>query len=570
MEESTDVPQLKLRLEEAEKNAITAAKYGKLLLEENHELHVKLEDTIKEYSLKLESLEQEKHAVSLKYETKVQNERALINELDQLREQQENIVSSEVSRATLTLEKEVQRLNRQVTVVEAALEREQIQNQQNQERRTLLEGQLKEAQERLDISVMDQTADETSGALQSQIMALVCEKQDLETQVSSLNAQVKTSNLKLSQAEKNIESLKKEVEELECQSTSYFNALEQNKEEITELKMEIEALKFGETDPGKKGNSLFAEVEDRRQVVENQLQEYKSKYNLLKKQCEVKTQQINKMKLQLAYLLSLSSNRGVSEYLNHLEESLALARTQLEVLTKQCQNLEAKQNEATSPQVQQTPPVPEVEPSDDQHMATFFKNMYTEEQKKVEELEEALRGAQFNKVALSDRILQLQRKLRQSEAVRDATNSKLITLQVKFDELAAKKGESVSNTSKSVKQVTEKIPGFESVKKEIRKEENGSEMDSRIPFMERQNMISPLPEDNVLIKEESCPAKNVVNKEDTNNPAAVNGDQENPPIMCSYDKKKKVKKSVRMTETVEVQEGDGEVSHDFFIFRVLR
>ena len=49
-----EIAQLKLRLAEAEKNAVTAATYGKLLLDENHELHSKLEETVKEYSLKLE------------------------------------------------------------------------------------------------------------------------------------------------------------------------------------------------------------------------------------------------------------------------------------------------------------------------------------------------------------------------------------------------------------------------------------------------------------------------------------------------------------------------------------
>lgn len=556
--ENTDVAQLKLRLEESERNLITAAKYGKLLLEENHELHVKLEETIKEYSMKLESLEQEKHAISLKYETKVQNELALSSELDQLREQQESTVNSEVSRVTQTLEKEAQRLSRKVTVVEEALEREQTENQQNQERIALLEAQLKEAQERLDISIQDQSADETSGALQSQILALVCEKQDLESQVSSLKAQVKTSSLKYSQAEKNVESLKKEVEDLECQSTSYFNALEQNKEEIMELKMEIEALKYGETDPGKKGNSLFAEVEDQRQAAEKQLQEYKSRYNLLKKQCEVKTQQINKMKLQLANLLSLSSNRVDSEYLNHLEESLALARTQLEVLTKDSESLKAKENEAVSPQVQHIQPVPEVAPTDDEHMTSFFKNLYAKSQKKVEELEEALRGAQFNKVALSDRILQLQRKLRQSEATRDATNSKLITLQVKLDELAAKKGETVSNASKRVKQVTEKIPGFENLKNDIVMKDTGSEVDPRPPLLEKQiASTNPLPEDTLKRKDDF--SADIEDKHETDKPEVMQDDQENSSIMCSYDQKKKAKKSVRMTETVVVQEVDGEV-----------
>ena len=61
--------------------------------------------------------------------------------------------------------------------------------------------------------------------------------------------------------------------------------------------MEIDVLKLGETDPGKKGNSLFAEVEDQRRVMEKQLQDYKSNYSVLKKQCEIKTQQIAKMKV---------------------------------------------------------------------------------------------------------------------------------------------------------------------------------------------------------------------------------------------------------------------------------
>lgn len=57
-------------------------------------------------------------------------------------------------------------------------------------------------------------------------MTLTCEKQDLETQVSSLNAQVKTMTHKLSQAEKAVTRLEAEVEEKECQCTSYYNTLE--------------------------------------------------------------------------------------------------------------------------------------------------------------------------------------------------------------------------------------------------------------------------------------------------------------------------------------------------------
>lgn len=59
------------------------------------------------------------------------------------------------------------------------------------------------------------------------------------------------------------------------------------------------------------------------------------------------------------------------------------------------------------------------------------------------ELNQELHTAQFDKVVLSDRILQLQRKLRLTESARDATNAEVIRLRVKLEELAAKKGEKI-------------------------------------------------------------------------------------------------------------------------------
>ena len=76
-----------------------------------------------------------------------------------------------------------------------------------------------------------------------------------------------------------------------------------------EMKMEIESLKLAETDPAKKGNSLFAEVEDHRQVIEMQLINYKTNYNILKKQYDLKTQEAAKLKVRhAAHYTSTLSN----------------------------------------------------------------------------------------------------------------------------------------------------------------------------------------------------------------------------------------------------------------------
>lgn len=64
-----------------------------------------------------------------------------------------------------------------------------------------------------------------------------------------------------------------------------------------EMKMEIESLKLAETDPAKKGNSLFAEVEDQRQAIERQLIDYKTNYNIVKKHYDLKAQEAAKLKV---------------------------------------------------------------------------------------------------------------------------------------------------------------------------------------------------------------------------------------------------------------------------------
>lgn len=53
-DQKTTVTQLQQRLEEAEKNVVMAATYGKQLLDENNELHTRLEETVSEYSTKME------------------------------------------------------------------------------------------------------------------------------------------------------------------------------------------------------------------------------------------------------------------------------------------------------------------------------------------------------------------------------------------------------------------------------------------------------------------------------------------------------------------------------------
>ncbi|XP_071517718.1 protein Spindly-B-like [Panulirus ornatus] len=553
-DQSLKLAELQQRLDEAEKNTITAAMYGKQLLDENHELHTKLEDTIKEYAAMIEVLEQEKHCIGLKLEAKLQTEHSLAREIELLREQQNQQIQSLVAKATQCHEQELQKNAKKVSNLETTIESLHIEASQSKEYVVLLEAQLKEAQERLDMcnsSIHEQSTDETTASLQSQIMTLTCEKQELELKVSSLTAQIKTDKHKLLQAEKNVAKLEANLEESECQSTSYFNALEKSKEEIMELKMEIESLKLGETDPAKKGNSLFAEVEDQRQAMEKQLLSYKTNYNVLKKQCDLKTQQISKMKLQLASLLSMNNSKVDNEYMNHLEESLASARTQLEMFTKRCQDLEAQQTNTALSKVEIA--------GDGQDINNLFRHMYTESQKKVCDLDQALNTAQFDKVVLSDRILQLQRKLHQAEAARNAVNAEAITLRVRLEEMAAKKGEKIGTDFKEVKMVKEKIPGFEKLTSPSEKIQSSTPKEI---ISLKEKLVDPktMQEIDVQVKNMSkCLEGSVHGNVNTIGSGTI--ENEKVALPSEQEQKKKTKKSVHMTETVAVQEYDGQVQN---------
>lgn len=70
------------------------------------------------------------------------------------------------------------------------------------------------------------------------------------------------------------------------------------KSENEELQVEIDQMKFAATDPLKKGNSIFAELEDNRKMMEKQVISLNSKFETCKKHCDIKTRQIAKLKVR--------------------------------------------------------------------------------------------------------------------------------------------------------------------------------------------------------------------------------------------------------------------------------
>ncbi|XP_076047126.1 protein Spindly-B-like [Oratosquilla oratoria] len=454
-----NIAELQRKLAATEENNVLAAMYGKQLLEENQSLHEQLEDTIKEYAQKLEALEQEKYSINLHLESKTNIEKSLMFELEQLRELNNELKSSQ-EEMTEKHQKDMSTHVQKVHSLEDSLSQAQLEDENSKEQIKLLESQMQELQERINqcnTSLHELSVDETTLNLQNQVITLSQEKQNLETELTSSKNKHKALELSISNISKKLEKKSNELEEKECQLTSSFNALDRKEEEITELKIEIESLRFAETDPRRKGNSLFAEVEDQRQGLEKKVLSLANNYSTLKKQYDLKVQQICKMKLQITSFLNKNTNHSDEQYISSLKDSLQTTKAQLESFANRYKELEKRLSIAPTPSPSPATTGVEGDENSSSDLGNFFKGMYLENQKKLEDLQEQLKEVSFDKLVLNDKILELQQKLRMATNAENTANVELVKLKIKLEEMANNKG-LTTDTKKPKEKITEKLP----------------------------------------------------------------------------------------------------------------
>ena len=110
---------------------------------------------------------------------------------------------------------------------------------------------------------------------------------------------------------------------------------------MAELDVLLEAERQGKLDRSEKGNSLFSEVEDRREKVEVELKVFEDKFSLLEENYDSKLRELQKTKLHNAQLLGLVGGRGGGEeHSARLEELLEVERERNRQLSDRLDSLE--------------------------------------------------------------------------------------------------------------------------------------------------------------------------------------------------------------------------------------
>ena len=343
----------------------------------------------------------------------------------------EEIWKAKLSEADITLQ-----------TVEA---REKILN----ERLEVTEKQLQEASEAMNHSVGGQSLSSEFAELHAQNVDLIKEKQALEHEVSRHKAEAQEASARQQAASARVELLQRELEEAQCSLSSYSRAVEAAKMETMELQAQLDAVTMDNINEEGKGNSLFSEVNDRRERVENQLKVYEEKYEVLKNNYDVKMAELQKTKIHNAKLLSIAgSSHSDTGHTARLEELLASERTKNKSLRDRLDTLEtlsAKTEPLLAPVTglmmnsssNETVLVPHTQ-SDEY---SYLSSLLADTQKSNEELKKQLKEQFRLSLEDSDKIREMTRKVNQLETSTQKLKAQNYTLKINIDELKCKKGE---------------------------------------------------------------------------------------------------------------------------------
>ncbi|XP_058253323.1 protein Spindly isoform X1 [Hemibagrus wyckioides] len=431
----SEIQRLQQKLEEAELALQKAGQYGVQLLNNQSDLHNKLEEQRNEMTAQIEGLVQDKYSLQRQLELKSRIEDSLNAELDVVRNQQKHLLEQQQT----MLER-----NHTVECGEFKIKVEKLKGDLDEAR--LLEKQLRhnlELQSHLliskteEIRKMSECAHDT---MSSEVLELQIQKMDLESSMAALQQkhqelQYKEQQLELANCilQRQLETLANTKDEGEKEIASLYNALEKSRKANQDLQIQLDQVLHHAQDPNSKGNSLFSEVDDKRAEIERQLISLKVQYQSLQKQHTFTKQQMLRMKVQISNVMQLQGIRADPAQIERLQFMLSEKNSEIETLMKKVQQLEKVEVANHSIGVSK-----ETELVDETYYTDLLKMQLSNSKKVAEQLKVELTMARMKTLSESHRVLELERKLFAAENALKQGRTELIKIQVKIEELQMK------------------------------------------------------------------------------------------------------------------------------------
>ncbi|KAF3828307.1 hypothetical protein GH733_005004 [Mirounga leonina] len=309
--EADIIADLRCKLKEVEEERLKAAQYGLQLVESQNELQNQLDKCRNEMMTMTEDYEQEKYTLQREVELKSRMLESLSSECEAIKQQQKTHLEQLKEQLSRSHGQEVNELKNKLEKLKAELDEARLSEKQLKHKvdhqKELLSCKSEE------MRIMSERVHES---MSSEMLALQIELTEMESIKSTLKEEVNELQYRQEQLEllstnlmRQVDRLKEEKEEREKEAVSYYNALEKARVANQDLQVQLDQALQQALDPNSKGNSLFAEVEDRRAAMERQFISIKVKYQSLKKQNAFNREQMQRMKLQIATLLQMKGSQ---------------------------------------------------------------------------------------------------------------------------------------------------------------------------------------------------------------------------------------------------------------------
>uniref|UniRef100_A0A3Q1G7C5 Protein Spindly n=1 Tax=Acanthochromis polyacanthus TaxID=80966 RepID=A0A3Q1G7C5_9TELE len=416
-----DVELLRRQLREKEDQVHQAAQAGLDLLNQQVELQNQLDNQRVEMTNALEALEQDKYSLQKEVELKTRMLASLHSDYDCVKSQQEQ-----------QLQEQQEHLERNHSVVLNELQNKMLRLQSALDESQLNEKQLKHKLE-VQTETLNQKMEElrglneqTQSSLTSEMMEVQMKVMELENIKEQLEQNLQESQFREQQLEvassslqRHLQRVTEEKEEREREAVSCFNALEKSREANRDLQVQLDQVLQQAQDPDSRGNSLFAELEDKRAEMERQLISMKVQYQSLQKIHGFSKQQMQRMKVQIATLMQLQGSRADPAQLERLQAMLAEKNGEIQSLMSKLQRLEKVEMLLKS---QPPPPAEGGDLQDETYYTDLLKMKLDNSVKEVERLGDELSLQRMKSLSESQRALELERKLFTSERLLKQVN----------------------------------------------------------------------------------------------------------------------------------------------------
>ncbi|XP_014996869.3 protein Spindly isoform X2 [Macaca mulatta] len=436
--ETDIVINLRCKLKEAEEERLKAAQYGLQLVESQNELQNQLDKCRNEMMTMTESYEQEKYTLQREVELKSRMLESLSCECEAIKQQQkmhleklEEQLSRSHGQEVNELKSKIEKLK--VELDEARLSEKQLKHQVDHQKELLSckSEELRVMSERVQESMSSEML-----ALQIELTEMESMKTTLKEEVNELQYRQEQLELLITNLMRQVDRLKEEKEEREKEAVSYYNALEKARVANQDLQVQLDQALQQALDPNSKGNSLFAEVEDRRAAMERQLISMKVKYQSLKKQNVFNREQMQRMKLQIATLLQMKGSQTEFEQQERLLAMLEQKNGEIKHLLGEIRNLEKFKNLYES--MESKPSVDSGALEDNTYYTDLLQMKLDNLNKEIESTKGELSIQRMKALFESQRALDIERKLFANERCLQLSESENMKLRAKLDELKLK------------------------------------------------------------------------------------------------------------------------------------